>query len=231
MLSVLTGVAVGVATGSVIGNGIEVRRDCNGRKRIKSFDLKQGAKKSSILPFAVLAVACLGSAVVVESINENNERKEEIRKNYFENMNSEQEIKEEKRKELLDKVDSISEIVYEDNVKQNLKIFSEMAKVARDNRDDLWNLTIGTVDVENGHKESLNLLESFGLASLTDEELELFIYSDARKKDEFRKEMLKTIIQLSPSNELDFIESSYLNEDNIDRLIEKELFIEKRTGI
>lgn len=218
MISVLTGAIIGAAIGSVAGDGMEVVRDSEGKKRIKKIHWQRGYEENKFVPVAVALTIYCGLGVLGSAISENFNEEFIEQKNHYDK----------KKNYLLYKTDDIFDEIAKDTFEERKVDYLKMADIARNYNGDLSKVRIGIKDKETGEQiTSINRFEAYGLASLPDERIEDLLWQEINDVKEERKADLTKTINEGDYWELDLVEYMYDSiENKVDSIAEKELFID-----
>lgn len=195
MVSVLTGICLGVAMGTIAGEGMDVVRDSKGRRRIKGIDLKQGFEKASegILPVALMGASILGTAVVCEVIGEDIKNVMEAKEEECEN----------KREELLLKTDNLIDEVIDMKLHNQMDRYLKVSNIIKQqDKEQIFNISTDTLE----DMKELNSFEMYGLSCMTEEQIKQALMSHIKIEAEKVREDVKEVIREGSLFELEVLE-------------------------
>lgn len=205
MISVITGAVIGITAGMIAGEGMEVVRNEKGRRKLKKIDLKKGLKAvgdESILT-AGTALLVLGTIIVADAATECEQEKLKEKRKYYDD----------KRDELIERTDIIVDVLADNKFKEQSEVYLNAAYIARNYNGDLTEVVIKNSDTGL----ALNKFESYGLACMTDEEINKVLLEGIEKEKELAKDKMIEAIEYGPWWEIEEIEEAY-------DMLEKELF-------
>lgn len=220
-LATMTGIAIGLATGSIAGNGMTVVRDNNGNKKIKEINWGKGYKDSIIAPAAMTAAAYLAILVLGESMIEN----------VVEKQTEYEETKIQRRDEIIDLTDKVMDDLKETRFEAEKESFLRMAEIARSNKDNLKDITIGIKDKDTDEMIlKLNKFEAYGLANLDDKQIEDIVYDSIKEEVDTEREILKEslsskYLDLWHYDEIEELYEAMQEEAEEYKVMDKDLFV------
>lgn len=205
MISVITGAVIGITAGIIAGEGMEVVKNEKGRRKLKKIDLKKGLKAvgdESILT-AGTALLVLGTIIVADAVAECEQEKLKEREKYYDI----------KKEDLIERTDNIVDALADNKFKEQSEVYLNAAYIARNYNGDLTEVVIKNSDTGL----ALNKFESYGLACMTDEEINKVLLEVIEKEKELAKDKMIEAIEYGPWWEIEEIEEAY-------DMLEKELF-------
>lgn len=205
MISVITGAVIGITAGIIAGEGMEVVKNSEGKRRIKKIDLKKGMKGAGdeLIPAVTTSLLVLGTIVVADAAMECELEKSKEKRKYYDD----------KKDELIERTDIIVDALADNKFKEQSEDYLNAAYVARNYNGDLTEIVIKNSD--NGLV--LNKFESHGLACMTDEEINKVLLENIEKEKELIKDTAIDAIKYGEWWEIEEIEETY-------DILEKELF-------
>lgn len=173
VLEVLTGAAIGVINGTVIGNGLEKKN-----KRLK-LNLKKGVKETmKDENVKTLALAAMALGLLALSDIKLRDEKEERR---------------DVQKEVRAKSDKYLETILEDELSSTQSSFKQLASVLKDFEEN--EVDGAEIDLF-GSSIELNKLEVKGLASMDNSEIDDYVYNEFYKDLEpLGKQIINEIVE------------------------------------
>lgn len=206
MISILTGACIGIAVGAIAGEGMEVTVNEQGKRSLQKINWVQGFNKAyekELLPVLALGAAIFGTLALAETVGEYEAIKLAETEEYYNN----------KKDELLLRTDKIMDAIVDSELDKDKRDYFRMANVIRDYEGDLSSVIVKS---KRTGKE-LNGFEVYGLAAMTDEEIENVLLKDIREGVEAEREYTVNLINEGYWEDLDEIEEDY-------NILEKELF-------
>lgn len=205
MISVITGAVIGITAGIIAGEGMEVVKNSEGKRRIKKIDLKKGMKGAGdeLIPAVTTSLLVLGTIVVADAAMECEQEKLKEKRKYYDG----------KKDELIERTDIIVDALADNKFKEQSEDYLNAAYVARNYNGDLTEIVIKNSD----SGLVLNKFESHGLACMTDEEINKVLLEDIEKEKELMKDTAIEAIKYGEWWEIEEIEEAY-------DILEKELF-------
>lgn len=205
MISVITGAVIGITAGIIAGEGMEVVKNSEGKRRIKKIDLKKGMKGAGdeLIPAVTTSLLVLGTIVVADAAMECEQEKLKEKRKYYDG----------KKDELIERTDIIVDALADNKFKEQSEDYLNAAYVARNYNGDLTEIVIKNSD----SGLVLNKFESHGLACMTDEEINKVLLEDIEKEKELMKDTAIEAIKYGEWWEIEEIEETY-------DILEKELF-------
>lgn len=205
MISVITGAVIGMTTGIIAGEGMEVVKNSEGKRRIKKIDLKKGMRGAGdeLILAATTGLLILGTMIVADAVKECEQEKLEEKKEYYDG----------KKDELIERTDTIVDALADNKFKEQSKYYLGAAHIARNYNGDLTDIVIKS----NDGGLVLNKFESHGIACMTDEEINKVLLENIKKEKELIRDTAVDAIKYGEWWEIEEIEEAY-------DVLEKELF-------
>lgn len=206
MISILTGACIGIAVGAIAGEGMEVTVNEQGRRSLQKINWSQGLNKAydkGLMPALALGAAIFGTLALAETVGEYETIKLAEAEEYYNN----------KKDELLLRTDKVWDAIVDDELEKYKKDYFRMANVVRDYEGDLSSVIVKSKSTGR----ELNGFEVYGLAAMTDGEIENVLLKEIREGIEVEKEYTVNLINEGYWEDLDEIEEDY-------NILEKELF-------
>lgn len=205
MISVITGAVIGITAGIIAGEGMEVVKNSEGKKRIKKIDLKKGMREAGdeLIPAAATGLLILGTMIVADAVAEGEREKLEEKRKYYDD----------KKDELIERTDIIVDALADNRFKEQSKDYLDAAHIARNYNGDLTDIVIKSSD----GGLVLNKFESHGIACMTDEEINKVLLENTEKEKELMKDIAIDTIKYGEWWDIEQIEEAY-------DILEKELF-------
>ena len=205
MISVITGAVIGITAGIIAGEGMEVVKNSEGKRRIKKIDLKKGMKGAGdeLIPAVTTSLLVLGTIIVADAAMECEQEKLKEKRKYYDD----------KKDELIERTDIIVDVLADNKFREQSEAYLNAAYIARNYNGDLTEVVIKNSDIGL----ALNKFESHGLACMTDEEINKVLLEVIEKEKELAKDKMIEAIEYGPWWEIEEIEEAY-------DMLEKELF-------
>lgn len=205
MISVITGAVIGITAGIIAGEGMEVVKNSEGKKRIKKIDLKKGMREAGdeLIPAAATGLLILGTMIVADAVAECEREKLEEKRKYYDG----------KKDELIERTDIIVDVLADNRFRELSKDYLDAAHIARNYNGDLTDIVIKSSD----GGLVLNKFESHGIACMTDEEINKVLLENIKKEKKLMKDTAVDAIKYGEWWDIEQIEEAY-------DILEKELF-------
>ena len=205
MISVITGAVIGITAGIIAGEGMEVVKNSEGKRRIKKIDLKKGMKGAGdeLIPAVTTGLLVLGIMILADAAMECEQEKLKEKRKYYDD----------KKDELIERTDIIVDVLADNKFREQSEAYLNAAYIARNYNGDLTEVVIKNSDIGL----ALNKFESHGLACMTDEEINKVLLEVIEKEKELAKDKMIEAIEYGPWWEIEEIEEAY-------DMLEKELF-------
>ena len=205
MISVITGAVIGITAGIIAGEGMEVVKNSEGKRRIKKIDLKKGMKGAGdeLIPAVTTGLLVLGIMILADAAMECEQEELKEKRKYYDG----------KKDELIERTDIIVDVLADNKFREQSEAYLNAAYIARNYNGDLTEVVIKNSDIGL----ALNKFESYGLACMTDEEINKVLLEGIEKEKELAKDKMIEAIEYGPWWEIEEIEEAY-------DMLEKELF-------